>query len=591
MDRKRKMNRREFLRVAGLAAASITTLTALEGCASPVAPTPAPKVTPTVAPKAAPTLAPTATPIPAFDPDAVLAKAIKTGMLRALEPNPKKGGRLRWPGYFAARGFDPYINLTRDVSSKTHNNLVRWNPMDGFRTTVPELAVSWERSDDGKQYTFKLRPNVKWHDGTDFTADDVVATYMRVVEPPEGVVIYPGPYLPFLAGVEKIDRLTVRFELSEPRFYFIELMGWSQVPVLQKKALEENDMDLTEVYSPGTGPFVFKDYKVGEVWLFARNPNYWNPDLPYLDEVELIHMVDWTARGTAVMTGQAEYAQLVDYGVWKEAKEKFSDVIGVSKHEGEHACVHFRINCEREPLNDPKVRRAIFLGVNRHNLLKAYAESEPIPLASARWVSQSFPAAMPAEEIAKIPGYKEDNTEEVAQAKQLLAEAGYPDGFGPIEIVSGSKPAHSDILAPAMQAELQKIGISSTIRVVEVAARLDDLRGGNFDMIIDVGFYTPINEFVIAWEANFTSGSRSNYSRYSNPEFDALVKELLLTDDEAKRKELYRKGMDMLDQNPPIYPLGFTEHCAMWRHEVKGHFEEKRLFTVYGPPDTFWLED
>jgi len=585
---KRKVTRRELLRGMVLTMASGSALSALAGCApgkGPEGTTGSVATSTAVPPTAVPptVVPPTATPVPPLE------AAMKEGMLRALEPSPKRGGRLRWAGYFTARGYDPYVNLTPDVASKTHNNLLRWNPMDGFKTSVPDLALSYEVSADGKQYTLKLRSGVKWHDGTAFTADDVVATYMRVINPPEGLYMYARNHLKSLVGVEKIDPMTVRFELEQPLFYFPQLLGYPAYPILQKKALEANDLDLSKVYSPGTGPFVFKDYKSGESWLLTRNPNYWNPNLPYLDEVQLIHMADWTARGTAVLTGQAEYAQLTSMEMYNEGK-KHPDVVGVSQHEGEHACISFQINNERKPLDDPRVRRAIFLGVNRQNLLAAYEAIDYMTLSSARWMSDSSPVATPVDEIAKIPGYKKDNSEEIAQAKQLLADAGYPDGFGPIEIVTGNNPGHSGILAPAMQAELKKLNIESTIRVVELANRLTELQEGTFDMIVDVSFRSPLNEFILAWNSCMKTGSNANFSRYSNPEFDELIDQILGEPDEGKRKQLYRKGMDMLDQNPPFYPLAFTKHQAIWRNELKGHFEETRLFTVYGAPDTFWID-
>ncbi|MBV7335712.1 ABC transporter substrate-binding protein [Chloroflexi bacterium TSY] len=568
----RAFTRRQVLKGVAYTIASGSVLGALGGCQPSAAP---------AAPAAAPAAGPAA--------DELLEEALNTGMLSALEPTPKRGGTLRWAGWFGARGFDPYVNLTRDVSSKTHSNLLRWNPMDGFKTVVPELALGYEKTEDGKQYTFNLRPGVKWHDGTDFTAEDVVTTYMRVVEPPEGLAMPNRSHLDFLAGVELIDPMTVRFELTEPRFYFPDLISYSAFPVLQKKALEENDMDLSTVYSPGTGPFVFGEYKSGESWTLTRNPDYWNPNLPYLDEVQLIHMTDWNARGTAILTGQAEFAQLTTVDMYNEGLQR-SDVVGVSQHEGEHACVMFQINNENPPLDDPRVRRAIFLAVNRHNLLNAYAAGEFIGISSARWVADSTTAAMPADQIAQIPGYKQDNSEEIEMAKQLMADAGYADGFGPIEIVSGTNPNHSDVLAPAMQAELKKLNIDSTIRVIEVANRLTELQNGTFDMCIDVSFKSVTNDFVLAWAISIKSGGSRNFSRYSNPEFDDLVNQILTEEDEATRNELYAQGMDMLDENPPFYPLGFTKHNAIWRNELKGHFEDRRLFTVYGPPDTFWID-
>jgi peptide/nickel transport system substrate-binding protein len=142
-----------------------------------------------------------------------------------------------------------------------------------------------------------------------------------------------------------------------------------------------------------------------------------------------------------------------------------------------------------------------------------------------------------------------------------------------------------------MQAELKsKLGIESTIRVVEVANRGTEAREGTFDMILTVYLKSVTNDFVQAWNASFRTDASRNFAKYSNPEFDAIVDQILLEPDAEARKKLYLQGMDILDQDPPHYMLGFTKHNAIWRNELKGHFEEVRLFTVYNPPDTFWLD-
>ena len=119
-----------------------------------------------------------------------------------------------------------------------------------------------------------------------------------------------------MAKVDAVDRLNVRFTLKEPQPYFLELFTPSSMIVYSKKALDENNQDLRKVIAPGTGAFMFKERKVAEKWVMVRNPNYWDPEIPYLDGIELLHIPAWTDRGTAVLTGQADYSPNVSLERW-----------------------------------------------------------------------------------------------------------------------------------------------------------------------------------------------------------------------------------------------------------------------------------
>src|SRR5437867_4631339 len=148
--------------------------------------------------------------------------AVRSDRARAAESNPKRGGVLKWAGPAEVAHFDVHQGASRVILCQMHNNLVRFNPADGLKTIIPDLAESWKASPDGKTYTFKLRDGVKFHDGTPLSSADVVATFSRVIFPPSGMAsIYKDQF----AGVEKVDavdRLTVRFVLKEPRPYFLE---------------------------------------------------------------------------------------------------------------------------------------------------------------------------------------------------------------------------------------------------------------------------------------------------------------------------------------------------------------------------------
>ena len=253
----------------------------------------------------------------------------KPGFLRPPEPNPKRGGTLRIAGPYTVPHFDIYQGALPINMMVMYNGLVRKNLVDGLRTIVPELAERWEVSADGKTYTFHLRDGVKFHDGSPFSSADVVATFTKILSPPPGVLSIFKDTFAAVEKVEAVNPLTVRIRLKNPTAYFLELLtgGTSlflAVPIYPKKALEETNYDLRKLATPapGTGPFKFKEHKAAEKWVFERNPNYWDPELPYVDRIEFLHVPQMTDRGSAVLTGQADMTQNASVDVWREAEKK-----------------------------------------------------------------------------------------------------------------------------------------------------------------------------------------------------------------------------------------------------------------------------
>jgi peptide/nickel transport system substrate-binding protein len=533
----------------------------------------------------------------AWGPLATLAEAqagAKPGFLRAPEPNPKRGGTLRVAGPHTVPHFDMYQGAWPMNMVVLYNGLVRKNLVDGLRTIIPDLAERWEISSDGKTYIFYLRDGVKFHDGTPFSSADVVATFTKILNPPQGVLSVFKDNFAAIDKVEAVNPLTVRIILKNPTAYFLELLtgGTNQlfaVPIYSKKVLEENNYDLRKLSAPapGTGPFRFKEHKAAERWVYERNPNYWNPELPYIDRLELLHVPQMTDRGSAVLTGQADITLNASVDVWREAEKK-KDQYGVWKTPS-LASHTAHINNEHKPFNDPRVRRAIFLAVSRQNIHKAYQDQEPIQ--QGRWMAASSPFSPPMEDILKLPGYRADKTADVAEAKRLLAEAGYPNGFGPIDLVSATAPWAADIMAPAYVEELKsKLNITSKVRLVERGLLPEQYRNGTFDILVETHFSGAIADPTPMWNTYFKCKASQNFSRYCNPNFDRLLEDIGKETDAAKRQQLMNRALDLLDQDAPFVDTGFTEHSAVWRSYVKGLAIEKRIHSEWGHFDTVWID-
>lgn len=235
------------------------------------------------------------------------------------------------------------------------------------------------------------------------------------------------------------------------------------------------------------------------------------------------------------------------------------------------------------------MRRAIFLAVSRQNILKAYQDQEPIEMS--RWMSSASPFATPMADMEKIPGYRPDKTQDITDAKKLLADAGYANGFGPIELVTADAAWAQQIMGPAYEQELRKnLNITSKTTIVQRALLAENYSKGTFDILVETKFDCPISDPTPMWNAYLRTGASQNVDKYSNPEFDKMLDQINAEMDTAKRQDLFNKGMDMLDQNPPFLITGFTLHSHLLNSYIKGLSIEKWKHANWGRLDTAWLD-
>src|SRR5213594_2610414 len=245
------------------------------------------------------------------------ASAQETASPLRPDPAAKRGGTLR----FDVHQSGTVANI--GPQSPMYDTLLRRHPKDG-QTIIPDLAWEWEISPDGKKYTFYLRKGVKFHDGADFTAEDVKATYERIARPPKGVVIPRTPLFATVGDIVVVDPYQIEFRMTEPRprAYMLGAFasGWNII--VRKKSLDDNGGNLRQVMNyPGTGPFRHVSRKDKEIWIMERNPDYWNKGLPYIDRLEVYHMFPFSPElGSSFLSGKVDYARLLDPVSWRKAK-------------------------------------------------------------------------------------------------------------------------------------------------------------------------------------------------------------------------------------------------------------------------------
>jgi peptide/nickel transport system substrate-binding protein len=558
----RSVGRRTFLKMMAAGAAA----SALAACAA-AAP----------AEVAAPAAAPTAVPTPE-------AVATGAGMMRP-GGNPQRGGILRTAFGVTMSHFDAHQGGGTHVLSHMYNNLVRNNLVDGLRTIIPDLAESWEPGEGGLSYTFALREGVTYHDGEPFSAQDVVATFGRILDPPEGIVSPMKANFTFVDSVEAVDAMTVRFNLSSPRPFFLNLLTPTNALIYSKKSLEEHNYDLREVVAPGTGAFRFVDHLPAEKWVMERNPDYWDPELPYVDGLEMLHVPAWSDRGTAVLTDQADMSWNVAKETWDEGKNR-PDSVQANQLANFGAYWVF-INNREAPFNDPRVRKAIHLAVSKQNLAAAFGTQELINIT--RWVPQGDPYATTPEELATMPGYRAEKDEDIATAQQLMADAGYGDGLTGIELLAAAGP-QGELLAPAFQDMLKRqLNIETEIRIVERALLGSEQQTGSYQLMVHTRGHgvSDISPRGNLWWR--TDGSQ-NFGGYSNPDFDTLLSSIDVELDVETRTGQIADGQNLLDENPPEYLVGYTYHLPMWNNRVHGLALDRRVFAEWGRMETVWID-
>ena len=513
--------------------------------------------------------------------------------MAAPEPNPKRGGVMRYgilnrPPHFDVHQSGTVGNI--GTQGCMFDNLIRRDPRDSGKTIVPDLAHSWEIAKDGKTYTFHLRQGVQFHDGTDFTSADVKATYDRICKPPPGVSIPRTALFTAVKEINAPDKYTIEFKLAAPRSVNFMMSafasGWNVI--FSKKTLEENDYNLRKVFNiPGTGPFKTQRRVENEIWVMERNPNYWNKGLPYLDGIEFYHLLPFSPElGAAILSGRVDYARALDPATARKA----AAMPGMSTAKFYQSVIHATwINDKRKPFDDPRVRRALHLLLEKQVLVDVVKDVSPaddgglhLPVLRVRH------AQGPACQAARLSGRlrRRDQGGQVPVGRRGPGQrhaAHWISWCGTSTTTSCS--------ASAIQEMLRAVSIQCNLRTAVESVWFGDATAGNFDLAIGaiVSSLLDPSDYFNAW---YRTDGPQNYSFWHNAEFDKLLDQIDGEVDAGKRLALIRRAEDIMEQDPPLVPVAWENILDIWFNYVKGH-NPKDYFGIYDVVrfDTFWLDN
>jgi len=467
---------------------------------------------------------------------------------------PKYGGTLYIGQDFGPGSLDPHKTLTWasvNIFESIYNGLVKWN--DDETGLVPDLATSWEISDDGLVYTFKIRQGVMFHHGREMTVEDVKFS-LDSLRSDES--IHSANYNA-VESVEIIDDETVQVTLSQPVATFLMFLTERQgiVPM--------DAVDQLETDPIGTGPFMFEEFVVDQYVRLVKNPNYYEEGLPYLDAVEFKILGDEASKEAALRAGSVDMLWFRDP---RQAEAVAADIPSVISASGiPSRYIDIRLNHCEPPFDDVRVRRALSLAMDRESLIETV-----IPSQYGGAVSQMIAPSSPFfwDRPEPLPYYERD----VEQAKELLAEAGYPDGLSGIEYKVVAANQLDVDAAQVLKQQWADAGIDVTINPMEVGQIIADWREGNGKMLQVGTVWTPDPD-VQLYSRVHSSGAQTQAYCWDDPVMDDLLDQARATTDRNERKELYLDLQERLsDQAHNIVLYGYPLRWEVWQDYVKGYF-------------------
>ena len=423
----------------------------------------------------------------------------------------------------------------------------------------PDLAQSYEVSEDGKTYTFHLLQGVKFHEsGREVTSSDVKYSIERIIEQKAR-----ASFFELLNEVQVVDDYTVVITLTEPMAPFLIYLANPMVAIVDKEVVEKNGGSLDRA-DAGCGPFVLVEWKKDQHLILAKNPDYFVEGLPYLDKVIFRPIPDETAQTTAirnkevdiildVTTKQAMVLQKASGVVVKSVPGTFWEYLG--------------INTSREPLDDARVRQAISYALNRQAINKmvkfgmaTVLDGGVIP--ETHWA------------YADLHLYAEPNVE---KAKQLLQDAGVGDGFA-TTIKVGSDFEYQVQAAQIIKQQLKPLGIEVEVSALESGIFFDGLGKHDFDMTVVgwLGFIDPDEFFYNI----FHSAGKWNQQVYNNPDLDALLQKGRVTIDQQERQEIYLNVQETLAKDVPMAFLYMNPRIAAYQENISGFDVNPTVTTI-----------
>ena len=486
----------------------------------------------------------------------------------AATGQPQYGGilKLHWLGS-PPTDFDLLKSCASVCSSRVgpaYSQLVRIDPLKSAEDAIimPDLAERWEYSADGKILTLYLRKNAKWRDGKPVTAADVKYTLDRSRDPNDpvtGTSLTTISYLKPVEAVEAVDDYTVRLQLKRPMASLLNWLGSGQKYIVAKHAWPTLD-PRNEMM--GSGPYRLKKYEAGVSIEFEKNPDYFLTDKPYVDGIIDYFLKDNATRVAAFETEQIDMLRFIDETMWD----------GIHKADPKAQLVPWNalrgsllaVNMARKPYDDPRVRKAIFMALDRQ---------EGKQLIGGAWGTiggyiTAGPWALPEAELRKMPGYG-DPKAQAAEAKKLLTEAGYPQGFKADLVTAQNNPIYEASSVWAKDQLKKNLNIDVNVEILppaDYSNRYSTTKTFDLHLLTSPASYPDPSGHASFW------GPGNPYSFNDKEIFDLLDRQDQ-TLDTTERKKLVNDMERQLLERGPFAVITWIKLGTALHPWVKNHFE------------------
>ena len=485
---------------------------------------------------------------------------------------------------------DPALNSAVDGGNMLLHSFECLLAVDENGQLVPGQAESWETSEDGLTWTFHLRDGLKWSDGSDLTANDFVYSWKRVCDPMVAAP-YAETVLSMVEGYDKaiegdLDALqvvaqddnTLVVTLSNPCSYFGSLAAFATLSPVQEATVTANgDAWATSAATYiSNGPFYVSEWVPGSYIMMTKNPYYWNADAIKLDGIKWNLIEDSNAAYSAYQTGEVLMIKSVpteEIPSLKDSADFHVDpIIGT---------YYLSLNLERDAFKDARVRKALSLAIDRDYVANTLMQGTYSPadnFMGPGWIDmdgkQFKDNANGGQSYIDVNNYEAD----LEEAKQLLADAGYPDGEGfPSISYTTNDAGYHKVVAEYLQQAWAQLGIDLQVDIVEWASFTPMRRNGDFDIARNgwVGDYTdPSNMLEL-----FYSTNGNNDGKFNNADFDAAIDLSRTTLDSAERSKALHTAEDILMEETGCIPIAYYNDFWLQSDKITGSWHS---------PNGFW---
>ena len=523
--------------------------------------------------------------------------AATPGATAAAGESPRSGGTLTFVVNAEPGTFDGHRETTFALLhpiAPHYSTLYKWDPND-LTKVVPDVAAAIpDISADKLTWTIKLRTDVKFHDGTAMTSEDVLATYNKIVFPPANVIsARQGAY----AAVDKIEApnpSTIVFKLKYATGSFQANLA-SPWNFIYSAAKLKQDIKWYEKNIMGTGPFIYVSNTKGQDWVAKKNPDYFGKDkngtkLPYLDGYKAFIITDATAEVNAIRSKQA----MIEFrGFTPQQRDTLSGALGtqLAIQEGPWVCVNYIVpNTKKKPFDDVRVRQALNLAIDRWSGGEALAK-QTIVKDVGGLMRPRGPFAMSDTDLQKLQGFSKDAKAAKDQAKKLLADAGVPNLS--FKFLNRNIDTPYTPVAVFLIDQWRQAGITATHEQKDTATYTADRNSGNFDVVLD--FNCDFLDEPDLQLAKFYSASKLgrglNYAGYDDEQLDKMIDtQSRETDPEKRKKAVWDIEKYAMETKAYQYPVLWWYRIVPYLNTVRGwrigsnHYYNQQLETVWLAP-------